>query len=250
MSGMQIDLKGKVAIVTGASRGIGRSCALALAGAGASIAAVATNEEKLKAVCGEITALGVRALPLKVDMSVTAQVEQAIETTAKELGRIDILVNNAGITRDNLLLRMKDEEWDQVLGVNLKGPFSAIRSVCRHMLRAKSGRIINITSVSGIMGNPGQANYSSAKAGLIGLTKSAAKELASRNILVNAVAPGFIETEMTVKLDDKVKAGAVERIPLGRFGKAEEIAGVVLFLASDLASYITGQTIVADGGMV
>jgi 3-oxoacyl-[acyl-carrier protein] reductase len=246
---MLIDLKGKVALVTGASRGIGKTCALTLARAGANIAAVATKEDLLKAVCGEIQALGVRALPLKVDMGVTAQVEQAIETTAKELGRIDILVNNAGITRDNLLLRMKEEDWDQVLNVNLKGPFNAIRAVCKHMLRAKGGRIINISSVSGVIGNPGQANYSSAKAGLIGLTKSVAKELASRNILVNAVAPGFIETEMTGKLDEKLKAQVTERIPLGRFGKAEEVANTVLFLASDLSSYITGQTLIVDGGM-
>lgn len=246
---MNVDLKGRVAIVTGASRGIGKVCALTLARAGAHIAAVATNEELLKAVCAEIQALGVRALPLKVDMSVGAQVDAAIEATAKELGRIDILVNNAGITRDNLLMRMKEEDWDRVLDVNLKGPFNAIRAVCKHMLRAKGGRIINISSVSGILGNPGQANYSSAKAGLIGLTKSAAKELASRNILVNAVAPGFIETEMTGKLDEKLKAAVTERIPLGRFGKAEEIACAVLFLASDLATYITGQTLIVDGGM-
>jgi 3-oxoacyl-[acyl-carrier protein] reductase len=246
---MSIDLKGKVAIVTGASRGIGKACALALGKAGANVAAIATNEELLKSVCAQISAFGVRALPLKVDMGQTAQVESAVETVAKELGRIDILVNNAGITRDNLLLRMKEEDWDQVLAVNLKGPFSAIRAVCRHMLRAKGGRIINISSVSGIVGNPGQANYSSAKAGLIGLTKSAAKELASRQILVNAVAPGFIDTEMTGKLDERLRAAVVERIPLGRFGKAEEIADAVLFLASDLSSYMTGQTLVVDGGM-
>jgi 3-oxoacyl-[acyl-carrier protein] reductase len=249
LAAMNIDLKGKTAIVTGASRGIGKVCALTLAKAGANIAAFATNEELLKTVCGEIQALGVRALPLKVNMAVTAEVEGAIEATAKELGRIDILVNNAGITRDNLLLRMKEEDWDQVLDINLKGPFSAIKAVCKHMLRAKGGRIINMTSVSGIVGNPGQANYSSAKAGLIGLTKSVAKELASRSILVNAVAPGFIETEMTGKLDEKYKTAITERIPLGRFGKAEEIANTVLFLASDLASYITGQTLVVDGGM-
>jgi 3-oxoacyl-[acyl-carrier protein] reductase len=246
---MQIDLKGKVAVVTGASRGIGRACAMALARAGADVAALATNPELLKSVGAEIAALGVRSLSLKVDMSRAAEVEGAIEQVARELGRIDILVNNAGITRDNLLMRMREEDWDQVLAVNLKGPFSAIKAVCRHMLRAKGGRIINISSVSGVAGNAGQANYSSAKAGLIGLTKSAAKELASRNILVNAVAPGFIDTDMTSKLDEKVRAAAAQHVPLGRFGRAEEIAGAVLFLASDLSSYLTGQTIVVDGGL-
>ena len=244
---MKIDLTGKTAWVTGASRGIGRAIALALGGAGASVALVARNEELLTKVAGEIAG---STLVLPTDISDDEALAAAIERTAKELGSLDILVNNAGITRDNLLLRMKSEEWDQVLQINLTSAFKAIKAVTRHMLRKRWGRIINITSISGISGNAGQANYAAAKAGLIGLTKSAAKELASRNITVNAVAPGFIETDMTDRLSSEVRETASAAIPLKRFGKPQEIAAVVTFLASEQASYLTGQTVVVDGGLI
>ena len=230
---MKIDLTGKVALVTGASRGIGRAIALALGRAGASLALVATNEERLRQVAAEAGA-GALVLPCDV-VDIAAAIDRA--------GAVDILVNNAGITRDNLLIRMKDEEWSRVIEVNLTAAFAAIKAASRHMLRKRWGRIINITSISGITGNAGQANYAAAKAGLIGLTKSAAKELASRNITVNAIAPGFIETDMTGALGDEIKAKAVETIPLRRFGKP------AVFLASDQAAYVTGQVIVVDGGL-
>ena len=236
---MKIDLTGKVALVTGASRGIGRAIALALGRAGASLALVATNEERLRQVAAEAGA-GALVLPCDV-VDIAAAIDRA--------GAVDILVNNAGITRDNLLIRMKDEEWSRVIEVNLTAAFAAIKAASRHMLRKRWGRIINITSISGITGNAGQANYAAAKAGLIGLTKSAAKELASRNITVNAIAPGFIETDMTGALGDEIKAKAVETIPLRRFGKPDEIAAAAVFLASDQAAYVTGQVIVVDGGL-
>ena len=243
---MKIDLTGRAALVTGASRGIGREIAVALAGAGARVACVATNEELLKSLAAE---LGDRALPLKADVSKAEDIDRVVEEAAKAFGRLDILVNNAGITRDNLLLRMKEEEWDAVLDVNLKGPFLLMKAAIRHIMRSPAGRVINIASVSGIMGNPGQANYSASKGGLIALTKTAAREYGSRNVCVNAVAPGFIKTDMAAKVDAKVIEGALQGIPLKRLGEAKEIAAAVLFLASDLGSYVTGQVLVVDGGM-
>ena len=246
---LQIDLKGKVALITGATRGIGRACALAMARAGADISAVATNEERLAALAKEITGLGVRIHVRRVDVSKAEDADAAVSETIQKLGRLDILVNNAGITRDNLLLRMKVEEWDEVMAVNLRGPFNFIKAATRHMMRQRAGRIINISSVAGLIGNPGQANYTAAKAGLIALTKTAAREYGSRGILVNAVAPGFIETDMVARLDAKMMQETAARLPLGRLGKPDEVAAAVLFLASDLGGYITGQTLVVDGGM-
>jgi 3-oxoacyl-[acyl-carrier protein] reductase len=243
---VNIDLTGRAALVTGASRGIGREIAVALAGAGAKVACVATNEDLLKSLAAE---LGDKALPLKADVSKAAEIERVVEEAAKAFGRLDILVNNAGITRDNLLLRMKEEEWSAVLDVNLKGPFLLMKAAMRHIMRSPAGRVINIASVSGIMGNPGQANYSASKGGLIALTKTAAREYGSRSVCVNAVAPGFIKTDMAAKVDPKVIEGALQGIPLKRLGEAKEIAAAVLFLASDLGSYVTGQVLVVDGGM-
>ncbi len=243
---MKIDLAGRTALVTGASRGIGREIAVALAGAGANVACVATNEELLNSLGAQ---LGAKALPLKADISKAEEIERVVEAAAKHFGGLDILVNNAGITRDNLLLRMKEDEWDAVLDTNLKGPFLLMKAAIRHIMRSSAGRVINIASVSGIMGNPGQANYSASKGGLIALTKTAAREYGSRNVCINAVAPGFIKTDMAAKVDAKVIEGALLGIPLKRLGEAREIAAAVLFLASDLGSYITGQVLVVDGGM-
>ena len=243
---MKIDLTGRTALVTGASRGIGREIAVALAGAGANVACVATNAELL----GQLAAqLGPKALAITADMSKPADIERAVDETSKKFGGLDILVNNAGITRDNLLLRMKEDEWDAVLDVNLKGPFLLMKSALRLIMRSAAGRIINVSSVSGVIGNPGQANYSASKGGLISLTKTAAREFGSRNVCVNAVAPGFIKTDMAAKVDPKVIEGVVASLPLKRMGEAKDIAGTVLFLASDLAAYITGQVISVDGGM-
>jgi len=246
---LQIDLKGKVALITGATRGIGRACALAMARAGADICAVATSEERLAALAKEVSVLGVRVHVRRVDVSKPEDAEAAVNETIQKLGRLDILVNNAGITRDNLLLRMKVEDWDEVMAVNLRGPFNFIKAATRPMMKQRGGRIINISSVAGLIGNPGQANYTAAKAGLIALTKTAAKEYGSRGILVNAVAPGFIETDMVSGLDPKMMQDTAARLPMGRLGKPEEVASAVLFLASDLGGYITGQTLVVDGGM-
>jgi len=243
---MKIDLTGRVALVTGASRGIGREIAKALAGAGAKVACVATNEELLKSLVAEI---GGGAIALKCDISKPAEIETTVETAAKELGGLDILVNNAGVTRDNLLLRIKEEDWDTVLDTNLKGPFLFIKAAGRFLMRSKAGRVINISSVAGVLGNAGQANYSASKGGLISLTKTAARELGSRGVCVNAVAPGFINTDMAAKVDPKVIEGVVNGLPLKRMGEAKEIAASVLFLASDLAGYITGQVLGVDGGM-
>lgn len=242
-------LRGQVAIVTGASRGIGRAIALALATEGAKIvvnyASSSTAAEELTA---EITAAGGEAIALGGDVSKVPEVDKLIDDTMKKWGRVDILVNNAGITRDTLLLRMKPEDWQAVIDINLTGVFLCTRSVSKIMLKQKAGRIINITSVAGLMGNPGQANYSAAKAGVIGFTKTVAKELSSRGITVNAVAPGFIATDMTKDLKSEE---ILKYIPLGRYGKPEEIAGMVKFLAADAAaSYITGQVFNVDGGMV
>ena len=243
---MNIDLTGRAALVTGASRGIGREIAKALAGAGAKVACVATNEELLKSLVAEI---GNGAVALKCDISKPAEIEATVEKAAQDLGGLDILVNNAGVTRDNLLLRIKEEDWDTVLDTNLKGPVLFIKAAGRFLMRSKAGRIINISSVAGVLGNAGQANYSASKGGLISLTKTAARELGSRGVCVNAVAPGFINTDMAAKVDPKVIEGVVHSLPLKRMGEAKEIAATVLFLASDLAGYITGQVLGVDGGM-
>lgn len=242
-------LRGKVAIVTGASRGIGRATALALASEGADVVVnYASSQASAEKVVAEILAMGSQAISLPADVSKADQVDSLINATMEKWGRIDVLVNNAGITRDTLLLRMKPEEWQAVIDLNLTGVFLCTRAVSKIMLKQRSGRIVNITSVAGQMGNPGQANYSAAKAGVIGFTKTVAKELASRGITVNAVAPGFIATDMThdLKADEILKF-----IPLSRYGQPEEVAGMIRFLAADpAAAYITGQTFNVDGGMV
>lgn len=242
-------LQGQVAVVTGASRGIGRAVAVALAAEGAKVAVnYASSSAAADEVVGEITAAGGEAIALPADVSKPDQVDTLFDSVTKQWGRVDVLVNNAGITRDTLLLRMKLEDWQAVIDLNLTGVFLCTKAVSKLMLKQKSGRIINIASVAGQMGNPGQANYSAAKAGVIGFTKTVAKELASRGITVNAVAPGFITTDMTkdVKADEILKF-----IPLGRYGEATEVAGMVKFLAADAAAaYITGQVFNVDGGMV
>ncbi|MGB7444256.1 MAG: 3-oxoacyl-[acyl-carrier-protein] reductase [Coleofasciculaceae cyanobacterium] len=242
-------LSERVAIVTGASRGIGRACALALASEGAKVVVnYASSVDSAQKVVAAITEAGGEALALQADVSKLEQVETLIKDTQEKFGRIDVLVNNAGITRDTLLLRMKPEDWQAVIDLNLTGVFLCTRAVSKVMLKQRTGRIINIASVAGQMGNPGQANYSAAKAGVIGFTKTVAKELASRGITVNAVAPGFITTDMT---SDIKSEEILKYIPLGRFGQPEEIAGMVKFLAADLAAaYITGQVFNVDGGMV
>lgn len=243
-----MSLNGKTALVTGASRGIGRAIALRLAEDGANVAVIyAGSADKAEAVVNEITALGVNAKAYRCNVADSAAVNETVKAVANDLGKIDILVNNAGITRDGLMLRMKDEDFDAVLDTNLKGAFNMIRACYSGFIRKKSGRIINISSVSGIMGNAGQANYSASKAGVIGLTKSVARELASRGITCNAVAPGFIQTDMTENLGDNNPL--LNSIPLGRMGKPEDIAAAVAFLASDSAAYITGEVLKVDGGL-
>ena len=241
--------KGKVAIVTGASRGIGRSIALALAAEGARIVAVDMAPEGVEALAAESKAAGGEALAVQGNVTVTADTERMIDQAVETFGRVDILVNNAGITRDGLILRMKDEDWDAVLTVNLKGAFLCTRAASKVMTKQRYGRIINIASVVGQMGNAGQANYCVSKAGLMGLTKSNARELAKRNVTVNAVAPGFIATDMTDVLPEKVKQELTAQIPLERLGSADDIANAVLFLASERSGYITGQVIAVNGGM-
>lgn len=244
-----ISLKGKAAFITGASRGIGKSIALTLADAGANIIATATNEKLLGEVVGEIQKKGAKAIFVRIDVSKYDEVEKAVERGTQEFGSIDILVNNAGVTRDNIAIRLKTEDWENVLNVNLIGTFNCIKAASKYMLRQKAGRIINISSISGIFGNPGQANYAASKAGVIALTKVVARELASRNIIVNCIAPGFIETDMMQSMEEKARNAAVEKIPLGRLGKPQDIANAVLFLSSDYANFITGQTLVVDGGI-
>ena len=244
---MKIDLVGKNAIVTGSTRGIGRAIAESLAGAGARVAVVGRDQARAAEAAA---AIANNARGFAADVSDPASVVALIEAVEKEFGQVDILVNNAGLTRDNILFRLKDDDWDAVLDANLRGAFVAIRAVARGMIKRRWGRIINIASVVGITGNKGQANYAASKAGLIGLTKSVAKELGSRNVLVNAVAPGFIETDMTAAMTPEARSGLAGQIPLERLGTPQDIAGVVTFLASDQAAYITGQTIVVDGGMV
>ncbi len=242
-------LSGKTALVTGASRGIGRAIALELAAAGADVAVnYAGSEEAASAVAREIGNMGRRAITIKADVGNAAEAENMVSQAIEAFGRLDILVNNAGIIRDNLIIRMREEQFDEVINTNLKGVFNCIKAVTRPMMKQRSGRIINISSVVGVLGNVGQANYVAAKAGVIGLTKASARELASRGITVNAVAPGFIATDMTDKLSEEHKA-VLPQIPLSRMGQPEEIARVVRFLASEDASYLTGQTLHVDGGM-
>jgi len=241
-----IDLTGQTAFVTGSTRGIGLAIARQLHQAGARVAIVGRDQARAQSVAGE---LGERTIGVACDVADADQVDAAIVAAEAALGPITVLVNNAGLTRDNLLIRLSDADWDQVLDANLKGAFHTMRAVARGMMKRRQGRIINITSVVGIMGNKGQANYAASKAGLIGLTKAVAQEYASRNVLVNCVAPGFIETDMTAALPPEASAALLSAIPLGRFGRPDEIAGAVLFLASDLARYITGHVLVVDGGM-
>lgn len=242
-------LSDKVAIVTGASRGIGRSIALALAGQGAKVVASARNAEALANLAAEIKAQGGEALAVVGDVALEADANNLIEQAVAAFGQVDILVNNAGITRDGLLLRMKSDDWDAVLDTNLKGAFLCTRAAAKVMSKQRSGRIINISSVVGEMGNAGQANYCASKAGLLGLTKSVARELARRNVTVNAITPGFIVTDMTDSMTDKAREAMTEQIPLGRLGEALDVANAVLFLASDQSSYITGQVLGINGGM-
>lgn len=246
-----MNLTGKVALVTGASRGIGQATAIELAKAGADIVVnFIGNEAVADETVEKIEALGRKALKIKADVSNAEEVQAMVDEAYAAFGHIDILVNNAGITRDGLLIRMKDSDWDDVLNINLKGVYLVSKAVAKIMVKQRSGRIINMTSVSGVTGNVGQANYAAAKAGVIGFTKTCAKELAARGITVNAIAPGFIETAMTDVLPEKIKEGIAASIPFGRMGQPEEIASVVTFLASDFASYVTGQVLNVDGGMV
>lgn len=244
---MQIDLTGKVALVTGSTRGIGRAIAAALAGCGAQVAIVGRDLGKAEAVAAEI---GGGAKGFACDIGHPEQVTALVSAVEAAFGGLDILVNNAGITKDNLMLRMKDEDWNSVLETNLRSAFIAIRAAQRGMMKKRWGRIINIASVVGLIGNAGQANYAASKAGLIGLSKSVAKELASRNILCNVVAPGFISTDMTDAMTPEAVAALAAQIPLSRFGSPQDVAGVVAFLASEHAGYITGQVLTVDGGMV
>ena len=239
----------RTALITGASRGIGLACAQALARAGHRVALAARNRELLEAAAAGIREGGAEAAVAEIDMSSHESIKSALTQVAKEFGRIDILVNNAAITRDGIAMRMKKADWDTVIETNLSGAFFAIQQVLPAMMRERWGRVINISSVVGRAGNPGQANYVAAKAGLIGLTKSLAQEMASRNVTVNAVAPGFIETDMTASLSDDLKGKILAGIPLGRFGAPDDVAAAVEFLASDRASYITGQVIDVNGGM-
>jgi 3-oxoacyl-[acyl-carrier protein] reductase len=244
-----IGLEGKVAVITGGSRGIGRAIAMRLSAEGAKVAICGRNLEAAEEVVAEIEAAGATGMAVAADVSRESDAEALIQASIKRFGRLDILVNNAGITKDGLLVRMKEEDWDTVLDVNLKGAFFTTRAALRPMLRARGGRIVNISSIAGMMGIPGQANYSAAKAGLIGFTKAVAKEVASRSITVNAVAPGFIETEMTAVLPEDRKRIYLSQIPIGRFGDPTEVAALVSFLVSEAAGYITGQVITIDGGL-
>jgi 3-oxoacyl-[acyl-carrier protein] reductase len=244
---MKIDLSGKNALVTGSTRGIGRAIAEAFAESGARVAVVGRDLERANEAA---TGIGNGAVGFAADVSDTAAVTKLVEDVEKAFGSIDILVNNAGITRDNIVMRLKDEDWDAVLNANLRGAFASIRAASRGMMKRRAGRIINVASIVGLIGNKGQANYAASKAGLIALTKSVAKELGSRNILINAVAPGFIETEMTARMTPEAREALGKQIALERLGTVQDVAAMVTFLASDLASYITGQVFVVDGGMV
>jgi 3-oxoacyl-[acyl-carrier protein] reductase len=245
---VNIDLSGRAALVTGSTRGIGRAIAEMLACSGAKVAVVGRDRARAEAVAAELT--GGRAQGFACDVGDIASVTQLVSTVEQTLGSIDILVNNAGLTRDNLLMRLRDDDWDAVIDANLRGAFAAMRAASRGMMKRRWGRIINIASVVGMVGNKGQANYAASKAGLIGLTKSVAKELASRNILANVVAPGFIDTDMTAAMTAEARTMLSQQIPLERLGTPNDIAGIVTFLASEYAAYITGQVFVVDGGMV
>jgi 3-oxoacyl-[acyl-carrier protein] reductase len=248
---MHLNLKGKIALVTGGSRGIGRAIATTLAGAGATVVInYKGNQSAADEVVRTVEAAEGQAIAVQADISKPDEVERLFKTTLDRYGKIDILVNNAGITRDTLLLRMKEEDFDAVLDTNLRGVYLCTKAALRPMTKARSGRIINITSVVGLMGNAGQSNYAAAKAGIIGFTKSTAREMASRNITINAVAPGYVETELTGVLSEQIRTAILENIPLGRLGTPQDVANVVCFLASDQAAYITGQTLTVDGGMV
>ena len=245
-----MSLAGKCAVVTGGGRGIGRAVCLALAAQGADVVVnYAGGAEAAGETAKACRALGVRAIAVQADVADEAQAAALVETAVREMGGVDILVNNAGITRDGLLLRMSEEDFTRVLDTNLKGAFHCMKAACRGMMRRRAGRIVNISSVVGVRGNAGQANYAASKAGLIGLSKSAAKELASRGITVNCIAPGFIDTAMTAALPEAVKEKLLAEIPMGRFGAAEDVAAAAAFLASDAAAYITGQVLCVDGGM-
>ena len=245
-----MSLKDKVALVTGAARGIGREIAASFAKEGCDIAAWDINMQETDELARTVEGCGRKFMAQEVDVTDAAKVSEAVNKILDKLGKVDILVNNAGITKDNLLLRMSEAEWDAVIDVNLKGTFNCIKAASKLMIKQRSGKIINIASIIGIIGNAGQANYAASKAGIIALTKTVAKELACRNINVNAVAPGFIQTEMTAKLPEDVKRKMLEAIPLSKFGSPEDVAALCVFLASEEANYITGQTIVIDGGMV
>lgn len=241
-------LKGKTALVTGGARGIGKCAATALAEAGANIALIDVMED-VDGTAKEIAQMGVEAIAYRADVTDSGQIKETVDAIGKEFGSVDILVNNAGITRDNLLVRMKDDEWDKVLSINLRGAFVCLRAVAKPMMRQRSGRVINIASVVGVIGNAGQCNYSASKAGMIGLTKSAARELASRGVTVNAIAPGYIQTAMTDALTDETRELLLNTIPLKSLGAPQDIANAIVFLASDDARYITGHVLHVDGGM-
>jgi 3-oxoacyl-[acyl-carrier protein] reductase len=248
-NGFQVDLSGKVAVVTGASQGLGQNMSLRLAACGAKVACIARNQEKLAATVAAIEEAGGTAEAFACDVTDGASVDKVVETVLENWERLDILVNNAGVTRDTLVPRMSDEDWDTVLDTNLRGAFLFTRAVTRPMMQQRYGRIINVSSVSGLMGNPGQANYSASKAGLIGLTRTVARELGKRKVTVNAIAPGFIETDMARALGETILGEVKKRIPANRLGQASEVSDLVAFLASDAAAYITGATITIDGGM-
>jgi len=246
----ELALEGKVVLVTGGARGIGKEIAMVFAKEGANIAICDVNLEEAEKTAKEIQDLGRESLAFKADVTDSNQVQAMVDKILDKLSKIDIHINNAGITKDNLLLRMSEEEWDKVIAVNLKGTFICTKLVSKVMLKQRSGKIVNLASIIGIMGNAGQANYAASKAGIIGLTKSAAKELASRNICVNAIAPGFIKTDMTARLSEDVQKKMLSAIPLARLGEAKDVADLALFLSSESSSYITGQVIQVDGGMV
>lgn len=243
-------LEGKLALITGGARGIGKEIAMLFAKHGADIAICDVNLEEAEKTSKEIQSLGRQSLAFKADVTDSSQVQDMVDKILDKFNKIDILINNAGITKDNLLLRMSEEEWDKVIAINLKGTFLCTKMVSRVMLKQRYGKIVNLASIIGIMGNAGQANYAASKAGIIGLTKSVAKELASRNVCVNAIAPGFIKTDMTAKLPEDVQKKMLSVIPLARFGEAKDVADLALFLSSESSSYITGQVIQVDGGMV
>ncbi len=244
------NLENKVAIVTGASRGIGKVIAEQIAKVGAKTVCVSRSLSDVEKVAKGINEQGFTAIAMACDISNGVQYQELVKSAIEKFGSVDILVNNAGVTKDNLIMRMSEDDWDIVIDTNLKGAFNGTKAVTRHMMKQRSGRIINISSVVGLIGNAGQANYAASKAGLIGLTKATAKELASRGITANCIAPGYIETDMTNRLPEKMKNALIEQIPLGRIGQATDVAATVCFLASDEAGYITGQTFTVDGGMV